>query len=90
MSVLWLYVRIQLGVFVVGIVGPIFFFAYFASQPDPALRWMFWWGLVITFIDVLVALALTDQALRSREEDRETKRVKRQQARAESRGRIGG
>lgn len=90
MSVLWLYVRIQLGVFVVGIVGPIFFFAYFASQPDPALRWMFWWGLVITFIDVFVALALTDQALRSREEDRETKRVKRQQARAESRGRIGG
>lgn len=90
MSVVWLYLRIQLGVFVVGIVGPIFFFAYFASQPDPALRWMFWWGLVITFIDIFVALALTDQALRSREEDREKTRLKRLRAREESRRGVGG
>lgn len=84
-SALWVYLRIQLGVFVVGIVGPIFFFAYFASQPDPTLRWMFWWGLVITFVDIFIALSLTDQALRTREEEQ----VKRQKVRDDPDRRYG-
>jgi hypothetical protein len=45
--------------FVVGIVGPIFLIGYFASQPDPTLKWMYWWGLFITATDVLIALGLT-------------------------------
>lgn len=45
--------------FVFGIVGPIFLIGYFASQPDPTLKWMYWWGLVITFADILIALSLT-------------------------------
>ena len=42
--------------FVVGIMGPIFLTVYFAAQPDPTLKWMYYTGLVITGIDVLVAL----------------------------------
>ncbi|KWX68895.1 hypothetical protein [Mycobacterium sp. NAZ190054] len=60
MSTLWLYVRIQAMMLVFGIVGPIFLFVYFAAQPDPGLRWMYWWGLFITAADVLVALNITD------------------------------
>jgi hypothetical protein len=32
---------------------------YFAAQPDPALKWMYWWGLFIPAADVLIALGLT-------------------------------
>jgi hypothetical protein len=59
MSTLWLYVRIQLMTFVCGIVGPIFLSVYFAAQPDPTLRWMYWWGLFITAADILIALTIT-------------------------------
>jgi hypothetical protein len=52
------YLMIQGMMFVFGIVGPIFLIVYFLSQPDPALKWMYWWGLVITFADVLIALRL--------------------------------
>lgn len=52
---------------VVGIVGPIFLVVYFAAQPDPTLKWMFYAGLVITVIDFLAALTATDVALRSRQ-----------------------
>jgi hypothetical protein len=45
--------------FVFGIVGPIFLIGYFAAQPDPTLKWMYWWGLFITAADVLIALGLT-------------------------------
>jgi hypothetical protein len=55
----WRYVRVQLFVFVCGIVGPIFLAVYFASQPEPTLKWMYWVGLVITTADVLIALAVT-------------------------------
>ncbi len=48
--------------FVFGIVGPIFLIGYFASQPDPSLKWMYWWGLIITFFDILIALGLTKDA----------------------------
>lgn len=63
MSSLWVYVRIQLTMFVFGIVGPIFLFVYFAAQPDLTIRWMYWWGLAITVGDILLALAVTDTIL---------------------------
>ena len=53
------YLVFQGMMFVFGIVGPIFLIAYFASQPDPTLKWMYWWGLFITAADVLIALGLT-------------------------------
>jgi len=64
MSTLWLYVRIQLMTFVVGIVGPIFLIGYFAAQPDPTFRWMYWWGLFITAADILIALTIADSVVR--------------------------
>jgi len=54
----WRYVQIQAFVFVCGIVGPIFLIGFFASQPDPSLKWMYWWGLFITAADVLIAIGL--------------------------------
>lgn len=69
MSTLWVYLRIQLMTFVCGIVGPIFLIVYFAAQPDTTIRWMYWWGLLITVADILVALAITDSVTRR---DRET------------------
>jgi hypothetical protein len=62
MSTLWLYIRIQLAVFVCGIVGPIFLIIYFGLQPEPSLKWMYWFGLFITAADVLIALWLTNSA----------------------------
>jgi hypothetical protein len=55
----WRYVRIQLVVFVCGIVGPIFLIIFFATQPDPSTKWAYWAGLFITAAEVLVALAIT-------------------------------
>jgi len=54
------YVKIQLMVFVFGCVGPIFLIIFFATQPDPTMKWAYWTGLFITAADVLIALALTD------------------------------
>jgi hypothetical protein len=64
-STLWIYVRIQLMVFVFvcGIVGPIFLAVYFAAQPEPDLKWMYYTGLVITAVDVVVALTITAGAV---------------------------
>jgi hypothetical protein len=45
--------------FVFGIVGPIFLIMFFASNPDPNLKWAFWAGLFITYADIMIALALT-------------------------------
>lgn len=56
------YVRIQLFVFLCGIVGPIFLVVYFAAQPEPTLKWMYFTGLIITAADVLIALWITDTA----------------------------
>jgi hypothetical protein len=53
------YLVIQAMMFVFGIVGPIFLVIFFASQPDPTLKWAYWAGLFITAADVLIALALT-------------------------------
>jgi hypothetical protein len=55
----WRYVRIQLFVLACGIVGPIFLAVFFASQPEPTLKWMYWTGLLITTADVLIALGIT-------------------------------
>jgi len=49
-----------LGTLVIGIVGPIFLATYFATQPDPTIKWMYFAGLAITTVDVLVALVLAD------------------------------
>lgn len=54
------YLGFQAMTLVFGIVGPIFLVMYFASQPDPTVRWAYWWGLFITAADVLIALWLTD------------------------------
>ncbi|MGH8964298.1 MAG: hypothetical protein ACRDXB_03065, partial [Actinomycetes bacterium] len=59
MSTFWRYLCIQAMVFVVGIVGPIFLVVYFAAQPDPTLKWMYFAGLIVTAADVLIALELT-------------------------------
>ena len=63
MSAFWVYVRIQLMIFVFGIVGPIFLIGYFVSQPDPTMKWMYWWGLLITAADVLIALSIASQSV---------------------------
>ena len=55
MSTFWRYVKIQLFVLLCGIVGPIFLVIYFATGADPMMRWMFWTGLLVTAIDVLIA-----------------------------------
>ncbi len=66
------YLMFQGMMFVFGIVGPIFLIVYFAAQPDPTLKWMFIWGLVITAVDVLIALALTENWLREEQRKRDT------------------
>ena len=63
MSAFWVYVRIQLMIFVFGIVGPIFLVGYFLTQPDPTTKWMYWWGLLITAADVLIALSIASQSV---------------------------
>ncbi|APE14994.1 hypothetical protein [Mycolicibacterium pallens] len=67
METFLVYLKVQAMCFVFGIVGPIFLVVYFAAQPDPTIRWMYYWGLVITAIDVLIALGLTDQTMRARQ-----------------------
>ena len=42
-----------------GIVGPIFLVIFFASAPDPELKWMYWAGLFVTTADILIALGIT-------------------------------
>ena len=59
------YVVIQAMTSVFGMAGPIFLIGYFAAQPDPTLKWMYWWGLFITAADVLIALGLTSSLTES-------------------------
>lgn len=65
MATLRIYLRIQLMTFMFGLVGPIFLVVFFAAQPEPDLRWMYWWGLLITAADILVALVLTEATVRA-------------------------
>lgn len=66
------YLAIQAMTLVCGIVGPIFLFVYFAAQPDPTIRWMYWTGLFITAADVLVALRITARMARIERTPRDT------------------
>ncbi|MGV0792880.1 SHOCT domain-containing protein [Mycolicibacterium sp. XJ1819] len=66
MSTFWRYLRIQAFVLLCGIVGPIFLVVYFAMGADPMLQWMFWVGLLITALDVLIALAITAMGVKSK------------------------
>ncbi len=59
MSTFWRYLKIQAFVLLCGIVGPIFLVIYFVTGADPMLSWLFWWGLIITAIDILIALGMT-------------------------------
>ncbi|KUI04925.1 hypothetical protein [Mycobacterium neumannii] len=61
------YLMFQGMMFVFGIVGPIFLVLYFASQPDPTMRWAYWIGLFVTAADILIALGLTASAHTNRE-----------------------
>jgi hypothetical protein len=65
MSTFKRYLVIQLMTLVFGIVGPIFLIVYFAAQPDPTLKWMYWFGLFITAADVLIALGITSATAES-------------------------
>lgn len=64
MPTLRLYLKVQAMMFVFGIVGPIFLVVFFAAQPDPTLKWMYYSGLVITVADILIALMITDATVR--------------------------
>jgi hypothetical protein len=56
---LWRYIKAQVMVLLCGgLVGPIFLGVYFAMGGSDLIAWMFWTGLLITVVDVLVALAL--------------------------------
>ncbi len=65
MSTFWRYIRVQLFVLLCGIVGPIFLAIYFLSGAQPIMKWMFWAGLAITALDVLIALAITGAGAKS-------------------------
>ena len=71
MSTFKRYVVIQAMTLVFGIVGPIFLIGYFVAQPDPTLKWMYWWGLFITAADVLIALGLTSSLTKSKTDQRQ-------------------
>lgn len=58
MSTFWRYVRAQLFVLLCGIVGPIFLGIYFVAGADPIMQWMLWAGLLITAVDVVIAVAI--------------------------------
>ena len=60
------YLKLQVMMFTFGIVGPIFLVVYFAIQPEPTVRWMYYIGLVITAADMVIALLLTESATRDR------------------------
>ena len=71
MSTFKRYLVIRAMTLVFGIVGPIFLIGYFAAQPDPTLKWMYWWGLFITAADVLIALGLTNSLTKSETQQRQ-------------------
>ena len=53
------YIKAQVMVLLCGgLVGPIFLAVYFAIGQEPILKWMFYVGLLITALDILIALAL--------------------------------
>lgn len=75
MSTFWRYVRIQAFVLLCGIVGPIFLVIYFVAGGDPMMKWMFWTGLLVTAIDVLIALGLTAAGSKSAAQNEKLEQV---------------
>ncbi|AGC60988.1 putative membrane protein [Mycobacterium liflandii 128FXT] len=55
MATLRRYIVIQLMVFVIGIVGPIFLIVFFASPSDPNAKWGFWVGFFIRAPALLIS-----------------------------------
>ena len=67
---LWRSVKAQLWVLLcAGLVGPIFLIVYFASGREwrDSIQWIFFVGLLITAVDVLIALALASYGAKSAE-----------------------
>lgn len=75
MSTFWRYVRIQAFVLLCGIVGPIFLVIYFVAGGDPMMKWMFWAGLLITAIDILIALGITAAGAKSAAQNEKLEQV---------------
>lgn len=75
MSTFWRYVRIQAFVLMCGIVGPIFLVIYFVSGGDPMMKWMFWIGLLVTAIDILIALGITAAGAKSAAQNEKLEQV---------------
>jgi hypothetical protein len=70
------YIKMQLLVLLCGgLVGPIFLVVYFTLGFGNLLSWMFYAGLVITVLDVLIALALTNFSLKSSAKTAELEQV---------------
>ncbi len=70
------YIKMQLLVLLCGgLVGPIFLVVYFTLGLDNLLSWMFYAGLFITVLDVLIALALTNFSLKSSAKTAELEQV---------------
>jgi membrane protein implicated in regulation of membrane protease activity len=63
------YLVIQGITLVCGIVGPIFLFVFFGAGALPELKWMYFAGLIITAVDVLAALLITDALCRRERDD---------------------
>ncbi|HET7742931.1 MAG TPA: SHOCT domain-containing protein [Mycobacterium sp.] len=62
----WRYVKAQLMVLLCGgLVGPIFLAVFFGLGQDPLVKWMFWVGLLVTALDVLIALGLASYGQRA-------------------------
>jgi hypothetical protein len=63
---LWRYIKAQLMVLLCGgLVGPIFLAVYFATGQESILKWMFYVGILVTALDVLIALALANFSAKS-------------------------
>ncbi|MHA7652687.1 hypothetical protein ACX9NE_24435 [Mycobacterium sp. ML4] len=63
MSTFKRYLIIQAMVFVCGIVGPIFLIIFFSAPMDPQMKWAFWAGLFITYIDIMIAIGITSSSV---------------------------
>jgi hypothetical protein len=60
------YIKAQVMVLLCGgLVGPIFLVVYFAIGQEPIVKWMFYVGLLITALDILIALALANFSAKS-------------------------
>ncbi|KMO69097.1 SHOCT domain-containing protein [Mycolicibacterium obuense] len=65
MATLWRYLKVQAFVLLCGIVGPIFLVIYVVSGRDPMMSWLLWGGLLITAVDILIALGITSFGARA-------------------------